>query len=83
MHHSKGALRLSLTIYFRNRFLQVSLTNSFLQWLHLNNLCCESIAQDGMQASQIFSQWLHLNNLTWSVKLALNLSYFGDHVFAN
>ena len=56
---------------------------SFLQWLHLNNLCCESIAQDGMQASQIFSQWLHLNNLTWSVKLALNLSYFGDHVFAN
>ena len=26
----------------------------FLQWLHLNNLCRESIAQDWMQVSQIF-----------------------------
>ena len=35
----------------------------FLQWLHLNNLCHKSIAQDGMQVLQFFLQWLHLNNL--------------------
>ena len=37
--------------------------NFFSRWLHLNNLCRESIAQDGMQVLQFFLQWLHLNNL--------------------
>ena len=64
-----GAPQLSLMKYSRDHFLQVSLTNFwifsrvsltiFLQWLHLNNLCRESIAQDCMQVLQ----WLHLNNL--------------------
>ena len=56
--------RLSLTKYSCDRFPRVSLTNVqifsqvllnfFLRWLHLNNLCHESIAQDGMQVLQIF-----------------------------
>ena len=33
----------------------------FLQWLHLNNLCRKSIAQDCMQVSWIFCN----NNLTY------------------
>ena len=48
-----GAPRLSLTKYFCDCFLQVSLT-IFLRWSYLNNLCRESIAQDCMQVLQIF-----------------------------
>ena len=35
-------------------YIFASLANSFSWWLHLNNLCCKSIAQDGMQVLQFF-----------------------------
>ena len=36
----------------------------FLRWLHQNNLCRESIAQDCMWVMRVL-RWLHLNNLTY------------------
>ena len=57
----------------------------FSQWLHLNNLCHESIAQDGMGVLRIFFAMAtsKLHNLTWSVKLAGKLSHFCDHEFTS
>ena len=52
--YNLGSPRLSLTKYFCDRFSRVSLTIFFSRWLHLNNLCRESIAQDCMQVLQIF-----------------------------
>ena len=60
---ANSAPRLSLTKYYRDRICKflwqmfeffASFANFFLQWLHLINLCRESIAQDGMWVSLIF-----------------------------
>ena len=43
--------------FFTDKFSKIfaSFTDKcFSQWLHQNNLCCESIAQDGMRVLRIF-----------------------------
>ena len=71
---SNGAPQLSLTKYFCDRFLRVSLTNFFSRWLGYLDVDIAKNLQNCM--SQIYStrlhasfgnltQWQHLNNLLW------------------